>query len=75
MVGVQFPFNRMFIIALAVFCVAGTYLFLFRTRAGLRIRAVTQNRGMSTCLAFLPAAWMRARSPSARGWRAWRARP
>ena len=50
MVGVQFPYNRMFIIALAVFCVAGTYLFLFRTRAGLRIRAVTQNRGMSTCL-------------------------
>ena len=50
MVGVQFPYNRMFIIALAVFCVAGTYLFLFRTRAGLRIRAVTQNRSMSTCL-------------------------
>ena len=50
MVGVQFPYNRLFIIALAVFCVAGTYLFLFRTRAGLRIRAVTQNRGMSTCL-------------------------
>ncbi len=50
MVGIQFPCNRMFIIALAAFCVAGTYLFLFRTRAGLRIRAVTQNRGMSTCL-------------------------
>ena len=32
MVGVQFPYNRMFIIALAVFCVAGTYLFLSSAR-------------------------------------------
>ncbi len=50
MVGVQFPYNRLFVIALAVLCVAGAYWFLFRTRAGLRIRAVTQNRGMSACL-------------------------
>ncbi len=50
LVGVQFPYNRLFIIGLAVVCVAGTYLFLFRSWAGMRIRAVTQNRGMSTCL-------------------------
>lgn len=50
MVGVQFPYNRLFIIGLAIVCVAGTYLFLFRSWAGMRIRAVTQNRGMSTCL-------------------------
>jgi urea transport system permease protein len=50
MVGVQFPYNRMFIVALAGVCVGGTYLFLFRTWAGMRIRAVTQNRAMSTCL-------------------------
>ncbi len=50
MIGVQFPYNRLFIIGLAVICVAGTYLFLFRTWAGMRIRAVTQNREMSTCL-------------------------
>lgn len=50
MVGVQLPYNRLFIIGLAALCVAGTYGFLFRTRAGLRIRAVTQNRSMSTCL-------------------------
>ncbi len=49
-IGVQFPYNRLFIIVLAAVCVAGTYLFLFRTRAGMRIRAVTQNREMSTCL-------------------------
>jgi len=50
MVGVQLPYNRLFIIALAAFCLAATYWLLFRTGAGLRIRAVTQNRAMSACL-------------------------
>ena len=50
MVGLQLPYNRMFIIALAVVCVAGMYALLFRSAAGLRIRAVTQNRGMAACL-------------------------
>ena len=50
MVGVQLPHNRLFIIGLAAVCVAGMYLLLFRTAAGLRIRAVTQNRGMAACL-------------------------
>jgi urea transport system permease protein len=50
MVGLQLPYNRLFIVALAVVAVAGMYLVLFRTDAGLRIRAVTQNRGMAACL-------------------------
>jgi len=50
MVGVQLPYNRLFIIGLAAVCVAGMYLLLFRSAAGLRIRAVTQNRGMAACL-------------------------
>ncbi|MBT3351867.1 MAG: urea ABC transporter permease subunit UrtB [Nitrospinaceae bacterium] len=50
MIGVQFPYNRLFIVLLALVCVVGTYTFLFRTWAGMRIRAVTQNREMSTCL-------------------------
>jgi urea transport system permease protein len=50
MVGVQLPYNRLFIIGLAAACVTGMYLLLFRTDAGLRIRAVTQNRGMAACL-------------------------
>ena len=50
MVGIQLPFNRLFIIALATVAVAGMYLLLFKTDAGLRIRAVTQNRGMAACL-------------------------
>ncbi|MBM4133464.1 MAG: urea ABC transporter permease subunit UrtB [Nitrospira sp.] len=52
MVGVQLPYNRMFIIALAAVCVLGIYLLLFRTGVGLRVRAVMQNRNMSACLAI-----------------------
>jgi urea transport system permease protein len=50
MVGVQLPYNRLFIIGLATVAVGGMYLLLFKTDAGLRIRAVTQNRGMAACL-------------------------
>jgi urea transport system permease protein len=50
MAGLTLPYNRLFIIALAVVSVAGMYALLFRTAAGLRIRAVTQNRAMSACL-------------------------
>ncbi len=49
-VGVQLPYNRLFIIVLALFSVAGIYLLLFRTGVGLRVRAVLQNRDMSACL-------------------------
>ncbi|TAJ24566.1 MAG: hypothetical protein EPO64_09315, partial [Nitrospirae bacterium] len=52
MVGVQLPYNRLFIIALASLCVAGIYLLLFRSGVGLRVRAVMQNRDMSACLAI-----------------------
>ena len=50
MVGVRLPHNRLFIILLTFFCVAGIYLLLYRTGIGLRIRAVLQNRDMSACL-------------------------
>ncbi len=50
MVGVYLPYNRLFIIALSTVCVFGIYLLLFRSRLGLRVRAVTQNRNMSACL-------------------------
>ena len=50
MVGVQLPFNRLFIVGLAIVAVAAMYFLLFRTDTGLRIRAVTQNRGMAACL-------------------------
>jgi urea transport system permease protein len=50
MVGVYLPYNRLFIIALSIVCVAGIYVLLFRSGLGLRVRAVMQNRNMSACL-------------------------
>ena len=50
MVGLTLPYNRVFIIGLATVSVAAMYGLLFRSSAGLRIRAVTQNRAMSACL-------------------------
>lgn len=46
----QMPYARLFIIALTIVCVAGIYIFLQRSVWGLRIRSVTQNRSMSSCL-------------------------
>jgi urea transport system permease protein len=50
MVGVQLPYNRLFIIGLAIICVVAIYLLLFRSPVGLKVRAVMQNRNMSACL-------------------------
>ncbi|MEM9538358.1 MAG: branched-chain amino acid ABC transporter permease [Cyanobacteria bacterium P01_E01_bin.42] len=46
----QLPYARIFIIILTIVCVLGIYLFLNRSNWGLKIRAVTQNREMSSCL-------------------------
>lgn len=46
----QFPMARVFIIILTILCIAGVYWFLNGTDWGLKIRAVTQNRTMSSCL-------------------------
>jgi urea transport system permease protein len=48
--GFQIPYTRLFIIILTALCVLGTYWFLNRSSWGLRIRSVTQNRQMSSCL-------------------------
>jgi len=50
MIGVYLPYNRLFIIGLSILCVTGIYVLLFRSNLGLRVRAVTQNRSMSSCL-------------------------
>ncbi|WP_298733072.1 urea ABC transporter permease subunit UrtB [uncultured Chitinophaga sp.] len=44
------PYNRIFIILLTIVVVVALYGMLFRTRIGMQIRAVTQNRSMSACL-------------------------
>ncbi|MFB2894043.1 urea ABC transporter permease subunit UrtB [Aerosakkonemataceae cyanobacterium BLCC-F50] len=48
--ALRLPYTRLFIIFLTILCVAGIYYFFQRTAWGLRIRAVTQNRSMSSCL-------------------------
>lgn len=50
MVGLVLPYARIFIIVLGAGALLGVHLLLSRTRWGLRIRAVTQNRDMSACL-------------------------
>ncbi|MEO2005240.1 MAG: urea ABC transporter permease subunit UrtB, partial [Candidatus Poribacteria bacterium] len=48
--GVVLPYNRLYILVLGATCILGTYFVLLRSSAGLRIRAVTQNRQMSASL-------------------------
>lgn len=48
--GLIFPYSRLFIIGLTCLMVFLTYLVFNRSRLGLKIRAVTQNRDMSSCL-------------------------
>lgn len=43
------PYNRLVIIAFALAVVALTWLLLNKTRLGLNVRAVTQNRNMAAC--------------------------
>jgi urea transport system permease protein len=47
---VLLAYNRIFVIAFAVFVVLLTYLLLTRTSLGLQIRAVMQNRNMASAL-------------------------
>ncbi len=44
------PWNRLAIIAFSILVVAGVALILTRTRLGLFVRAVTQNRQMASCV-------------------------
>ena len=45
--GVSLPLSRIFIICLAIVMAVLVYLLLYRTRSGILIRAVTQNRSMA----------------------------
>lgn len=44
------PYKRLFILAIALTCLAGVYYLMFRTRQGRNIRAVMQNRDMAASL-------------------------
>ena len=45
--GVQLPLNRIFIIVLTMLVAAAVYLLFFKTRIGLQVRAITQNRAIA----------------------------
>jgi urea transport system permease protein len=45
--GIQIPLTRVFIVGLTLLVGGGVYFLLFRTRWGLKVRAVTQNRAMA----------------------------
>jgi urea transport system permease protein len=45
--GIAIPLSRIFIIGLTLVVALSVYLFLFRSRWGLRIRSVMQNRAMA----------------------------
>ncbi|MDP3190652.1 urea ABC transporter permease subunit UrtB [Rhodoferax sp.] len=48
--GIQLPLNRIFIVGLTALVALSVYMLLYRTRWGLRVRAVTQNRAMSAAV-------------------------
>jgi urea transport system permease protein len=50
MAGLTLSYNRIFIFGFSFVCLLAIYLILWRSPIGLRIRAVTQNRSMSSCL-------------------------
>ena len=45
--GVQLPLNRIFIIVLTLLVAAAVYLLFYKTRMGLKVRAITQNRAIA----------------------------
>ena len=44
------PYKRLFILVIAVVCLVGVYLLMYKTRQGRNIRAVMQNRDMAASL-------------------------
>jgi urea transport system permease protein len=48
--GTVLPYKRLFIIALVASCLFAMYLYIYRSNAGRRMRAVMQNRDMAACL-------------------------
>ncbi|TFE24134.1 urea ABC transporter permease subunit UrtB [Cohnella luojiensis] len=48
--GVVLPYKRLFIIGLVALCLFAMYMYIYRSNAGRRMRAVMQNRDMAACL-------------------------
>ena len=50
MTGLMLPWNRIFIIGFTLFVLALVWVLMQKTRLGLFVRAVTQNRSMAGCV-------------------------
>jgi urea transport system permease protein len=48
--GLVLPYSRVFIVLLSLLSVMGVYCLLYRSTAGLKIRAVMQNRDIACCM-------------------------
>lgn len=48
--GIALPYTRIWILVIALLCLAGVYIFMFRTRFGRTVRATMQNRPMAAAL-------------------------
>jgi len=48
--SIDIPINGLVVMALTAVTTAGVFLFMFRSRWGLRVRATVQNRVMSGCV-------------------------
>ena len=59
--GLVLPYSRVAVVVFVVLVAGGVWFLLQRTRLGLYVRAVTQNRGMAACCGISTAridAWM-----------------
>jgi urea transport system permease protein len=50
MPGLVLPYSRLFIVVLSLLSVVAVYWLLYRSTAGLKMRAVMQNRDIARCL-------------------------
>lgn len=48
--GLTLSYNRLFIIVLAIACLGAIALLIYRTKFGIQMRAVMQNRPMAQCM-------------------------
>ncbi len=50
MPGLVLPYSRLFIVVLSMLSVVAVYWLLYRSTAGLKVRAVMQNRDIACCM-------------------------
>lgn len=48
--GLVLPFNRIGVVVFVILVALSVWLLLYRTRIGLNVRAMTQNRAMAACV-------------------------